>query len=38
MVKLYKFDKRQNDWIFYDYGILARINEYLRRGLIVWFH
>ena len=38
MVKLYKFDKEQNDWMFFDYGILSKVDEYLRCGLIVWFN
>jgi hypothetical protein len=38
MIKLFKFDRKKDDWVFFDYGILTKVDEYLRRGLIVWFH
>ena len=37
MIKLFKFDYRKNDWVFFDYGVLSKIDEYGRQGYVVIF-
>jgi len=38
MVKLYKFVKKLGNWVFFDYGVSAKTDEYLRQGLVVWLY
>ena len=35
MVKLYRFDKEKEDWVFFDYGVKNLIDVYLAQGYIV---
>ena len=37
MVKLYKWSKEKEMWVFTDYGLKSKVDEYLRQGFII-FH
>ena len=35
MVKLYKFDTKKGDWVFVDYGVESKTEQYLAQGYVV---
>ncbi len=35
MVKLYRYDAQKEQWIFADYGVKSKENEYALQGYIV---
>jgi hypothetical protein len=35
MVKLYRFNKQTGQWVFADYGVKSKVNEYTLQGYIV---
>ena len=34
MVKLYRYDKRQKAWVFFDFGVMSKVREYTAMGYI----
>jgi hypothetical protein len=37
MVKLYKFNKERESWLFEDYGLKSKASEYAELGYMVLF-
>ncbi len=35
MVKLYKYNKAADAWVFVDYGVKSKIREYTLQGYVV---
>lgn len=35
MVRLYKYDSRYEEWIFFDYGVKSKVKEYTAQGYMV---
>lgn len=35
MVKLYRFDKKENKWVLADYGVVSKVKDYALQGYIV---
>jgi len=35
MVKLYRYDSKKNKWVFTDYGVKSKINEYAFCGYLI---
>ncbi len=35
MVKLFKYDKAVNAWVFVDWGITSKVTEYTQQGYVV---
>jgi len=35
MVKLYRYDKSKEAWVFFDYGVKSKVREYTQQGYIV---
>jgi hypothetical protein len=35
MVKLYRFDREKDAWVFVDYGVKSKVREYTLQGYVV---
>jgi len=35
MVKLYRFDQAKGAWVFYSWGVRAKVKEYTAQGYVV---
>lgn len=38
MVQLFKFDEVIGQWIFHDFGVKSRVDEYTAQGYVVIFN